>query len=455
MTGLFEALRGTLNFIDRDIQRRKRQFGVELYDYVDALFETDRQTFLATEENQLIVTVRPSLLVTQREIAALCTKRKKIEQDMEAGGNQKWKFRGAAKLVLVDRVVKQFKEQFGLDLYDKLVSLEETKQWLASDPEIRTAYEQCRGDIEKLLARKTAKEKELTHMETQGVAPDTVEDGDNALESVGESPQPRTDSPLADGDENIASSSEMDQAGVSPMIVDPDNQPKGSDSTDLSSSEAEAERGSFENATIHAAPLIEQNDEVCPTSETNVSSSESDDSETEKNTGEEILETLVNSDDESECEPSESNEDTFSPEPDNSDADEVVEEDGKSESGTEDESERLSQGTDTLKGEIRETELSNSIHADSVDDCDESEPRPESLAEKSVEGDGSAIESDRKSKEEVFRAAQEESRVPGEEDEEGKLGSGLDDFARRCDYRNSHRDFCLDTQRNEPWAMCD
>lgn len=172
---LFENLKrqGSALFIDRDIQKNKEEFGVILYDETVKAFEQDAQLFLSTEDDPLVVAIRPALLEAQREVAALLKKRSKAETEMterEQAVKEKstdeatstpnkavWKAnaiwntaKGKTHLALIDQKIRSLKFQFGLKVYDTLVDLEKQCEWLPSDPVLKDAYKQCRANVERL-----------------------------------------------------------------------------------------------------------------------------------------------------------------------------------------------------------------------------------------------------------------------------------------------------------------
>ena len=174
MSELFEKLRGSSKLlIDRDIKLKKQEFGVVLYDQVNAIFEKDKQTFLSSQNDLLVVTVRPALLKAQREVVSLESKRTKRRHDMEEktaaaeeqeapSKSTKWRGklqRAASKtrLFSLEQQIHHFKGNFGLELFDKFVELETTQNWVPADPLIRSAYEECRKAVVQLEAKKKAK----------------------------------------------------------------------------------------------------------------------------------------------------------------------------------------------------------------------------------------------------------------------------------------------------------
>lgn len=179
--------------VDRDIALRKQAFGVELYDYVAPL--SSKPEFYASDDKQTD-TLRPPLLMAQREIAALEIRKKKIkEQQAQAEVTRKAAFPTPAQSIggkmlnagkssvlaaneaklMTDmatcvRLIQAQKEEFGEKLYDNLVELEDKDGWLPTDREIRSIYDQTRRDVEKLVAKRAAKEQELAQLDDPNAA---------------------------------------------------------------------------------------------------------------------------------------------------------------------------------------------------------------------------------------------------------------------------------------------
>lgn len=79
VAGQKTKLKGEVILVDREIVARKRQFGVELYDYVSPL--ASNPDFFAADD-KMTNTVRGPMLKTQREIAALLQKRTKLKEKL-------------------------------------------------------------------------------------------------------------------------------------------------------------------------------------------------------------------------------------------------------------------------------------------------------------------------------------------------------------------------------------
>jgi hypothetical protein len=173
--------------LDREISSRQQAFGVELYDYVSPM--TKSPDFYASDDT-LTVTLQPSLITAQREISALEIKKGKLQEQINqaavkrAGAFKKatnWQetLANAAKstalagneaklsteMALLKGEITYHKQQFGISFYQTLEELEDTKNWLPTDREIRSIYDNCRKDIEASKKRKGAKEIDLKTLE--------------------------------------------------------------------------------------------------------------------------------------------------------------------------------------------------------------------------------------------------------------------------------------------------
>lgn len=186
--------------VERDISLRKQLFGVQLYDYVAPL--SSKPEFYACDDKQTD-TLRPPLITAQREIAALEIRKTKIkEQQAQAQVTRRAAFPTPAQsiggkmlnagkssvlaaneaklmtdLASVTRLIQAQKEEFGEKLYDILVELEDKEGWLPTDREIRSIYDQARRDVEKLVAKKAAKEQELKNLDDPNAADSDAQNG--------------------------------------------------------------------------------------------------------------------------------------------------------------------------------------------------------------------------------------------------------------------------------------
>ena len=159
-------LQTDLLFIDRELLGRKEAFGVEMYDYVEPL--SKHQSFY-TSDDTLTLTLQPPLITAQREISALHLKLAKQQELIQKaalvranafrpattwtdklanagksaalGGNEA---KLSTELAMYNTQIQHFKKEFGVNLYTTLEELEDSKQWLPTDRNIRSIYDMCR-----------------------------------------------------------------------------------------------------------------------------------------------------------------------------------------------------------------------------------------------------------------------------------------------------------------------
>ena len=180
-------LRAERMLIDREMNQRRAAFGVACYDHVAPL--TRSQDFYAAND-LLTETIRPHMIVAQREIAALDLKRRSLKEEMNqadvqrkaafarAATNWQDKLKNAGKstamagneaklkteMAMANSQVIHYKQEFGQSVYAEFEKLEDTKGWLPTSREIRTLYDACRKDIEEMKKRKDEKSRELAQL---------------------------------------------------------------------------------------------------------------------------------------------------------------------------------------------------------------------------------------------------------------------------------------------------
>ena len=202
-------LKTELLLIEREITAREQTFGVELYDYVAPL--SKHPSFYSSDDT-LTKTLQPPLITAQREIAALEIKcGKQQEKINQATVTRAASYKPATnwqetvvnlgkstahagsdtilgtEMAMLRSQIKAFKQEFGVTLYTTLEELEDTKQWLPTDREIRSIYDNCRRDVEKIKKRKQAKEQELAQIDGLDGSGGKNYDGPT---SAGQIPQP-------------------------------------------------------------------------------------------------------------------------------------------------------------------------------------------------------------------------------------------------------------------------
>ena len=187
--------------IDRDITARKEKFGVDMYAHLEQI--TSTQEFYVADD-KLINIIRPTLIKAQREVAAYEKKREAMrgrvnlaETNRNSTGSilaaetMSQKLFNAAsflsagakeaacktELAMLERQIKGFKEEFGVELYPVFQSMEDNEGWLPTDRKVRSLYDAAREDIaemEKSKAEKREQIQQLEGVEGSGLTPPSV-----------------------------------------------------------------------------------------------------------------------------------------------------------------------------------------------------------------------------------------------------------------------------------------
>jgi hypothetical protein len=177
-------LRADIVLLNREIEGRKKSFGIAMYDHVSPLSQS--QDFYAASD-QLTSILRPPLIKAQKEIQALAAKKVKLKEALaQAEANRHASFpkpaetvgqkfvnfgkasylhggetKIKAELALVDRQIKSYKQTFGIELYALLSDAEDNKGYLPTDRQVRNIYDTCRGDIQRIESKRKLKDDEL------------------------------------------------------------------------------------------------------------------------------------------------------------------------------------------------------------------------------------------------------------------------------------------------------
>ncbi|KAL7518770.1 hypothetical protein ACHAWX_003576 [Stephanocyclus meneghinianus] len=187
--------------IDRDIHARKEKFGIDMYAHLEKI--TSTQEFYVADD-KLINIIRPTLIKAQREVAAYEKKRDAMKGKVNlaeanrsstgsiiAAETMGQKLFNAAsfiqagakeaacktELAMLERQIRGFKEEFGVELYPIFQSMEDNEGWLPTDRKVRSLYDQAREDIaamEKAKEEKREQIKNLDGVEGNGLTPPTV-----------------------------------------------------------------------------------------------------------------------------------------------------------------------------------------------------------------------------------------------------------------------------------------
>ena len=187
--------------IDRDITARKEKFGVDMYAHLEQI--TSTQEFYVADD-KLINIIRPTLIKAQREVAAYEKKREAMrgrvnlaETNRNSTGSilaaetMSQKLFNAAsflsagakeaacktELAMLERQIKGFKEEFGVELYSVFQSMEDNEGWLPTDRKVRSLYDAAREDIAEMEKSKAEKRKQIQQLEGvegSGLTPPSV-----------------------------------------------------------------------------------------------------------------------------------------------------------------------------------------------------------------------------------------------------------------------------------------
>lgn len=64
-------------------------------------------------------------------------------------------------MAIVDNKIKSHKQSFGLVLFLDFVKAEDERGWLPSDRQVRSIYDTCRGDIQRMESTKKQKAEDI------------------------------------------------------------------------------------------------------------------------------------------------------------------------------------------------------------------------------------------------------------------------------------------------------
>ena len=181
-------LRAEVALVDREINGRKKQFGVEMYDHMSPLISSvDFYTGPMYDDEEMTELVRPLLIATHKEVAALEAKVCQLKEDVsaaEVGRTSAYgagaetvgdKFKKAGKtvasagvegklkaeLLVLQNKVTATKQEMGVELFGQFAILEDRENWLPKDRVVRNIYDSCRQDIEAIELKRRQKQQEL------------------------------------------------------------------------------------------------------------------------------------------------------------------------------------------------------------------------------------------------------------------------------------------------------
>mmetsp|Transcript_32936 Transcript_32936/g.72245 ORF Transcript_32936/g.72245 Transcript_32936/m.72245 type:complete len:251 (+) Transcript_32936:315-1067(+) len=184
-------LRADVALIDREINNRKREFGVQMYDQLSPLVSSvDFYCGPMCEDETLTEIARPPLINAHKEIAALESKVCALKEDISAAEVGRASAYGAAsqtigeklqkagrtaskagvegklkaELLMLQGKIKTIKQEFGMELFGEFAALEDRENWLPNDRAVRAIYDNCRQDIESIELKRKQKQQELAEM---------------------------------------------------------------------------------------------------------------------------------------------------------------------------------------------------------------------------------------------------------------------------------------------------
>eukprot|EP00521_Asterionellopsis_glacialis_P009594 CAMPEP_0195284656 /NCGR_PEP_ID=MMETSP0707-20130614/2783_1 /TAXON_ID=33640 /ORGANISM="Asterionellopsis glacialis, Strain CCMP134" /LENGTH=408 /DNA_ID=CAMNT_0040344035 /DNA_START=70 /DNA_END=1296 /DNA_ORIENTATION=+ len=184
VAGQKAKLNAEILMVDRQINQRKHKFGIDLYAYLSPL--TASTDFYASND-KLTNVIRPPLITTQKEVAALVGKQRLIKEHINMAEIQRqsafhtpaqtWggKMKNAGKsasmagneaklhteLAVCNTKMTHIQQEFGVDMYQQFEHLEDSEGWLPTNREIRSLYDTTRQDIDTIQRSKLEKQREL------------------------------------------------------------------------------------------------------------------------------------------------------------------------------------------------------------------------------------------------------------------------------------------------------
>jgi len=178
-------LKTEMLLLDNRCVSRKQAFGIDLYDHLIKLHETNPEMIMM--ETGIMENVQVSFIKALKDTKALEAKKKVKTAELQENQSARaaafpvpaedWqgKVRNAGKsaslyggeskirteMSLIESQLKRRKQEFGMEVYDIFVSFEDTQNWLPRDRDVRYLYDQTRRDITKLEDEKDQKASDL------------------------------------------------------------------------------------------------------------------------------------------------------------------------------------------------------------------------------------------------------------------------------------------------------
>lgn len=178
-------IRAEMMLIDQKINKRKQNFGIDLYDNL-VLHAEQEPTFIL--DSHTLENIRGHFVTAFKDNKALLQKKARQQQELVEieeqkaiaypkvpaetfGGQMKNAGKAAnfarrdatckSKINVLEADMKNNKKKFGVETYHLLAHLEDNQKWLSPDRDVRFLYDSCRRDISQIHKERQQKESEL------------------------------------------------------------------------------------------------------------------------------------------------------------------------------------------------------------------------------------------------------------------------------------------------------
>jgi len=188
-------IRADMMMLDREIVKIQKDFGVQMYDYINPLSQNEE--FYTTKDESIEI-MMPILITVQKEIEGLASKRVIVKEELNrskakraeaapikaetfkekvsAASNASVAHVGETKtrteLALIDNKMKSHKQTFGVQLYEAYSEAEDTRGLLPGDRDIRSLYDTARNEVKKCEDNKKIKEEEIVELRNSNDTPE-------------------------------------------------------------------------------------------------------------------------------------------------------------------------------------------------------------------------------------------------------------------------------------------
>ena len=200
-TGVKAKLKGEIKFLEIELNNRKKKFGIDLYN----MLTNDKAKMLGISSGTLKVQepLRVAFNFTKQDISSIEANKDIKQKDLDVlevkgassmpnnTANDKMKIAGRAvsnaskeaklkgEMILLDREIKILKEKFGLDVFDKLQTSEETKKKSLGSKirsavnnntqheiDIQGCIDVAKADVTRIDGKIKSKEFEITNLDS-------------------------------------------------------------------------------------------------------------------------------------------------------------------------------------------------------------------------------------------------------------------------------------------------